>query len=356
MKSKKIILISTLLLLSLFVSSCSSTVYSSTGWHGMAASPDVAYLAAGTQVYAVDLKTGIEKWRYPAKPDAKIAFYANPVLAEDGQLLVPSYDHKLYSIDPTTGSGRVLFTGSTNRLVASPLVTQNMIYQPSSDWKIYAIDMTGKLIWDYKTGGPIWAEPTTDPNCGCVYVASMDHSLYSFDAATGRKIWESNLGGALVGTAAIGPDGTLYIGTFGKEMIALNGSDGSIKWRYTTQDWVWSGPVLVNDSLFFGDLSGNFYGLNAADGTALWRIQPQNAIVNSPAVSGDKLYFATEADTLYTVNTAGDILASKVIGGVIYSSPIIVGDTILVSPTGFDSLLVALNLDGNQQWTFTPAK
>jgi outer membrane protein assembly factor BamB len=47
---------------------------------------------------------------------------------------------------------------------------------------------------------------------------------------------------------------------------------------------------------------------------------------------------------------------SKVIGGVIYSSPVINGDTILVAPTGFDALLVALNLDGNQKWTFTPAK
>lgn len=356
MKSKKLFLISTLILLSLLVSSCSSTIYASTGWHGLAAGTDIAYLAAGNQVFAVDLNTGSEKWRYPAKPDAKIAFYANPVLTGDGQLLVPSYDHKLYTINPANGTGGVLFAGSTNRLVASPLATQNMIFQPSSDWNIYALDMTGKLIWSYKTGGPIWSEPATDPTCGCVYVASMDHKIYSFDAATGRKIWESDLGGALVGTPAVGSDGTLYEGTFGKEMIALNASDGSIKWRFTTQDWVWSGPVLVNNSLFFGDLSGYFYGLNTADGTALWRIQPQNAIVDSPAVSGDKLYFATEADTLYTVNTAGDILSSKVIGGVIYSSPIIDGDIILVSPTGFDSLLVALNLDGNQQWAFTPAK
>jgi outer membrane protein assembly factor BamB len=185
----------------------------------------------------------------------------------------------------------------------------------------------------------------------------MDHKVYSYDAEIGTKRWVSqDLGGALVGTPAVGTDGTLYVGTFGKEMLALNTSDGSIKWRFTTEDWVWSGPALVNNSLFFGDLSGYLYGLNAADGTALWRIQRPTAIVDTPAVAGDNLYFTTETDALSIVSTAGDIISSPVIGGVIYSAPFIVGDTILIAPTGFDSLLVALDLNGTQKWPFTPAK
>jgi outer membrane protein assembly factor BamB len=357
MKSKKIFPISILFLVSVFLSACSSAIYASTGWHGLAASSDVAYLAAGTQVYAVDLNTGSEKWRYPAKVNAKITFYANPVLTEDGQLIVPSYDHKLYSLDPATGTEKWTFAGSNNRLIASPLVTQNMIYQPSADSYIYAVDMNGKQVWKKQTGGPNWAQAATNPDCGCIYVASMDHKVYSYDATTGRELWVSqDLGGALVGTPAVSTDRILYVGTFGKEMIALDATNGSIRWRFTTQDWVWSGPALANNALYFGDLSGYFYALNASDGTSIWRIQPNNAILDTPVVSGDNLYFTTEADTLYIVSTAGNIINSKVIGGIIYSSPVIVGDTILVSPTGFTSLLVALNLDGNQKWMFTPAK
>lgn len=358
MKPKKILLISTLFLLGALLSACSSTAYSSTSWHGLTASSDTAYLAAGTHVYAVDLNTGSEKWRYPVKPNAKITFYANPVLSGDGQLIVPSYDHKLYSLNPTTGSENWNFVGSTNRLIASPLVIQNMIYQPSSDGYVYVVDLTGKQVLPpMKTSGALWAQPVTNPECGCIYVASMDHMVYSFDATTGNQLWVSQeLGGSMVDTPAVGTDGTLYVGTFGNEMIALDGTNGSIRWRFTTQDWVWSGPALANDVLYFGDLSGYFYALNTSDGTSLWRIQPNNSIVDSPVISGDNIYFTTEADTLYSVSTAGDIVYSKVIGGVIYSSPVIVGETILVAPTGFDALLVALTLDGNQKWTFTPAK
>ncbi|OGO59360.1 MAG: hypothetical protein A2029_04130 [Chloroflexi bacterium RBG_19FT_COMBO_47_9] len=70
----------------------------------------------------------------------------------------------------------------------------------------------------------------------------------------------------------------------------------------------------------------------------------------------DKIYLTTESDKIFIVNTAGEIISSKVIGGMIYSSPVVTGDTVLVAPTNFDVLLVALNLDGNQKWTFTPAK
>jgi outer membrane protein assembly factor BamB len=160
----------------------------------------------------------------------------------------------------------------------------------------------------------------------------------------------------LVGTPAVSSDGLIFVGTFGKEMIALNASDGTVKWRFTTQDWVWSGPALENNIIYFGDLSGYLYALNTSDGSTVWRIQPQNGIVDRPVVMSDKLYFTTEADSLYAVSTAGDILFSKPIGGVIYSAPVIVGDTILVAPSNFDSLLVALNLDGNQKWTYTPGK
>jgi outer membrane protein assembly factor BamB len=234
-----------------------------------------------------------------------------------------------------------------------------MIFQPSADGHIYVVDLTGKqALSPIKTGGDaIWAQPVTNPGCGCIYIASMDHMVYSFDLATGRQLWVSqDLGGSMVDTPAVGTEGTIYVGTFGDEMIALDSTNGTVKWRFTTEDWVWSGPALANNVLYFGDLSGTFYALDPSNGRELWRIQPNNSIVDSPVVSGDNIYFTTEADTLYSLNPAGAIVYSKVIGGVIYSSPVIVGDTILVAPTSFDAVLVALTLDGNQKWTFTPAK
>ena len=361
MRPKHLPIISLVLFFSLFISACSSAVYSSTGWYGITANSDTVYLAAGTQVFAVDLNTHVEKWHYPDKANAKIAFYSNPVLTSDGQLLIASYDHKLYSLDPAkNGSLNWTFSESKNRLVASPLVIKNVAYQPSSDGNVYAVDITThNAAWNQpaQTGGPIWATPATDGSCGCIYVASMDHRVYKLDASTGRlQVKSGDLGGAVVGTPAVGSDGTLYVGTFGKELLALDNVNLSVKWRFSTRDWVWAGPALANNVLYFGDLSGNFYALNAADGTTNFSVlQVTNPIVDTPLVSGDKIYFTAESDSIYIADTSGGI-TSKVVGGTIYSAPVLAGDTILVTPSNFTSQLAALSLDGTQKWVFPPPK
>jgi outer membrane protein assembly factor BamB len=361
MKSKKIYLLIILAFFSILITACSSGAYASTSWHGLTADSDAAYLAAGTQVYKIDVNNGSEMWRYPEKPNAK-GFYANPVITSDGQLLVPSYDNKLYSLDPTTNAEKWNFAGSHNRLIASPLVSNETIFQPSSDGYIYALDMNGKLRWEKEIGEPLWAQPAAAPECGCIYLAAMDHTVYSLDESTGDLIWQSpELGGALVGTPAVSPEGVLYVGTFGNELIALDATTGSILWRYSTEDWIWSGPVLADNVLYFGDLSGFFYALDATDHSLLWRIQPQNSILDKPVILDDNIYLTTEGDTLFIINKSdGKVVDSRVIGGLIYSSPVMSGETILIAPTSqskTDAILYALNPDGSQKWTpFTPAK
>jgi outer membrane protein assembly factor BamB len=361
MKSKKIYLLIILAFFSILITACSSGAYASTSWHGLTADSDAAYLAAGMQVYKIDVNNGSEMWRYPEKPNAK-GFYANPVITSDGQLLVPSYDNKLYSLDPTTNAEKWNFAGSHNRLIASPLVSNETIFQPSSDGYIYALDMNGRLRWEKEIGEPLWAQPSTSPECGCIYVAAMDHTVYSLEDSTGDLIWQSpELGGALVGTPAVSPEGVLYVGTFGNELIALDATTGSILWRYSTEDWIWSGPVLADNVLYFGDLSGFFYALDATDHSLLWRIQPQNSILDKPVILDDNIYLTTEGDTLFIINKSdGKVVDSRVIGGLIYSSPVMSGETILIAPTSqskTDAILYALNPDGSQKWTpFTPAK
>ncbi|MGE5123259.1 MAG: hypothetical protein ACM3H7_01990, partial [Acidobacteriaceae bacterium] len=83
---------------------------------------------------------------------------------------------------------------------------------------------------------------------------------------------------------------------------------------------------------------------------------PKDGIVDSPVVYQDKVYFNTESDNLFIVSTSDGSINSKVVGGVIYSSPVIAADLILVTPTNFDALLVAFNLDGSQKWSFIPPK
>jgi len=357
MKSNKTMIVLLFILITATLSACGGSYYSATSWPGLAADTQYAYLAYNTQVFAVNLETGEESWRYPEKASNAITFFADPVLTEDGQLLVPSYDHKLYSLDPQNGNQNWVFDGSTDRLIASPLVTELGIFQVSADGSLYALDFSGNLDWTFKTGGPLWARPTADAGCTCLFLASMDHHVYAVDTTSGDLLWKSeDLNGALVGAPAYDPGGLVIVGTFGSEVIALDAETGAESWRFTTEGWVWSGGVVDQGTIYLGDLDGYVYSLDISDGSQNWRIQPGGPIIGSPLLTEDQLYISTENDTVYLVSLDGKVNDTEVVGGTLYASPFVAGDLILIAPMNSDILLAAITPTGAQQWTFMPEK
>ena len=357
MKHKIPLLIVSLLLLAVAITGCSGSYYASTSWPGLASNDEYAFVANNTFIYAVKLDSGEEAWRYPDEASAKITFFADPVLTPQGELLAPSYDHTLYSIDPADGSANWVFEGASNRLIASPLVTEEGIFQASSDGNLYALDFSGDLKWTFETGGPVWASPSPNADCTCLFIASMDHHVYAVNAITGELIWKSeDLGGAIVGTPAFDQDNTVIVGTFGSEIIALNAASGKEMWSFSTQGWVWSGGILHQDIFFTGDLEGYIYGIDTATGEQIWRIQPGGAIIGSPILIGDQLVFTSETDTVFFIGLDGEVDESRTVAGQLYASPYAAGDLILIAPISADTLLVALTSSGAQQWTYFPEK
>ena len=65
----------------------------------------------------------------------------------------------------------------------------------------------------------------------------------------------------LKSAAAIGVDGTIYVGSYDFKLYALS-SSGSIKWNYTTGAFVETTPVIDGDGvLYFGSDDNYIYAL-----------------------------------------------------------------------------------------------
>src|SRR3972149_288410 len=209
----KLLLIPSLLILAALLSACTSGDVASS-WPGLTVDDknDTAYLAYNQYVYAIDLTTGMQKWKFPEKGKGGQVFYAAPVLTADGQLLVGSYNHTLISLNPDTGLANAWNFKANHRIIASPLTAENnTIYAPIGDGKLFALDTYFREIWStpFSAKGAIWSQPAPDGDCNCIFVASMDHRLYAVDTRSGTILWERDLGGALVGTPASSPDGML---------------------------------------------------------------------------------------------------------------------------------------------------
>ncbi len=357
MNTKRLVLISLLVLGALILSACSGSRTVSNNWHGLAADAEHAYVASGSHVYAVDLKNGNEVWRYPAEADTKLMFYANPVLTADGQLLIGSAGtaHPFVSLNPATGKENWAesFTKGKGAWLASPLVVNDTIYAPNTDGFVYILDMQGREAADpIEVGGALWSAPVTDGNL--IYIASLDHHLHIIDPASGTSSVSIDLGGAAPSSPVVA-DGGVYVGSFAStiELIQANGSHEVIA---KTENWIWGSPVLDGETLYYADLNGKVFSLNTSDGSQNWEAAQSDAVVAGLLVTADQIYVVTEAGNLVALDRDGGSLWEKTVGGKLYSAPVISGELILVAPYQAEFTLVAYDAEGKQAWTFIPEK
>jgi eukaryotic-like serine/threonine-protein kinase len=356
MKRKTFTILLASAFLGIILSACSGSAFIPSGWTGLAVNEDHVYVAHNQYIYAVNLDNGQEMWRYPERGQANKTFFADPVLTEDGtQLLAPSYNNVLYSLNPQTGQENWPFERSRGQLIGSPLSHNDRIYAPSADNNLYALDGNRAVLWTFETGAAIWAQPVYSEVCGCILLASMYHNIYAIDPVNGTLIWQRDIGGAAVGSPTISADGgTIYMGSFGGGMSALDARRGAVNWNIPVEGWIWGRPALYENRLFFGDLDGNLYAVDASQGRSIWTVQPDGPIAGTPLVTPEGIFIGTENGTVVGIDHNGGRLWTQNIGGKIYASPVLAGDTLLVAPIETDFRLVALNLNGTERWRYTP--
>jgi len=343
------------MLAALALSACTGQLLTN-NWPGLAADAELAYLSSGSFVYAVDVTTGDEVWKYPTEANAAYVFYATPVLTEDGQLLVGSAGttHALLSLNPATGKENWSepFLEAKGLWVAAPLVWNETIYAPNTDGFLYILNLNGKQTADpIELGGSLWATPATDGEL--LYVTSLDHHLHIINPASAQAGEPVDLGGASPGSPVVG-EGGVYVGSFASNIEFIS-TTGGMEILATASNWIWGTPVLDGDSLYYADLSGNIYSLNLASGQQNWNeLKPDGPIVASPLVAGDQIYVGAEDGVFIALDRDGKIVWEKELGGKIYTTPVLSGELILVAPYQAEFTLAAYDAEGKQVWTFTP--
>jgi len=202
-----------------------------------------------------------------------------------------------------------------------------------------------------------------------VYLANQSQGkLFALNATTGTTEWSfpsnDSLGTAL-SLPAISSDGNIYIGSDLGTLYAIN-TDGTEKWHYTTNPLqrIGGAPVTDPDSgtiyftTVYGSSKNTLYSLNP-DGSLKWRFdvsKPSYLETASPAIASDgTVYMSFWEDGLYALNPDKSIKWQD--NELTVSSPLVGSDgTIYViiaraSETG--NLLLALNPDGTEKWTYS---
>jgi outer membrane protein assembly factor BamB len=386
--SKKFLFLTAALLAVILLSGCTGGSVRGNTWPGLSASNNVAYLADGPFVYAVDVNNGTELWRYPSQRSNKLLFYTTPYVTAEGLIIVGSSgsDASLLALKPNGNGAPSLawsYSGTKFHWVAAPLQIDNRLYAPNSDGNLYVFDLSDgqtdkQPIKVIELATDLWAQPVTDGKI--LYISALDHSMFAVDKDTYQILWHKDLGSAITSPPILASDGNLYVGSFAANLEKFDPANGDHQAVEKTTDWVWGLPTEVEKNLYFGDLAGNFYSYNLETGKYNSNpilLPPDNydpastkadkaaneasatAITASPIVVNGVILVATESGAIYKVNPDGKYEPwggkEQQPGGKIYTTPVVAGDFVLVSPMNSGAFLYAYDLNGNKKWSFKPA-
>lgn len=209
----------------------------------------VLYVSTGADdVFAMDVKTGKQIWKYEAKMPDNLASYiccgwdSRGVALGDGKVYSPGLDGTLTALDQKTG--QVAWKANVGKptdgytITAAPLYYDGKVYTSPAGGEygnrgfLDAYDAkTGKRLWrsytvpapgepgsetwpkndEWKHGGAnIWNTPSLDPSTGMIYF-STSNTGSDFD---GRLRSGDNL--------------------FSASIVALDAKTGAMKWHYQT--------------------------------------------------------------------------------------------------------------------------
>jgi|GEM_PF-336948 len=195
---------------------------STPGFHGN----HVLFGSFDGYAYCADAKTGEEIWRFKTGGEV---FDPVHLTINEGIVFIPSFDSYLYALDAGTGEEIWKARLGNYGVAMSPTIANDRMYIGARDGNFYCLDMDGREIWRFRTGGVIESKAVVKE--GRIYFGSEDGNLYCLDLK-------------------------------GKEI-----------WRFRVDGQIWDEPKVYRDMLLFGAVDCKVHYLELETGKELWNIQ-----------------------------------------------------------------------------------
>jgi outer membrane protein assembly factor BamB len=204
-------------------------------------------------------------------------------------------------------------------VVASPVISDGVIYIGSLDSVFYALDaLTGKERWQFRTGDLI--SSTAAFHNGLCYFES-GNVLYAINRK-GKFQWKAELCSSTANnildpwdyhhSSPLVHEGVVYIGTDQGILLGLDAKSGMVVLRSQTisEHAIRTTPVVSGGLVMYGDWDGVFYASRIENGSLAWKYDTKadgtfpwvNAIHGSPVVNENQVYFAGRSCRLYALD------------------------------------------------------
>ncbi|MDR2458932.1 MAG: PQQ-binding-like beta-propeller repeat protein [Holosporales bacterium] len=290
---------------------------------GLTADNGIIYIATNVgTVLAVDAKTQKEVWRY----NIKCPLHGAPLFV-DGMVIVVSVENNTFAIDAKTGKVEWSMHASSEQTAmadfGTPAVHHRKVICPYTSGELEVYDIrTGLQHWedtitqsDMSQSGAAISHIVASPVVFSTYVlvATSDSKIALYDAESGTKIWECDVG---TPNLPIENSGLIFVLSGAGDLVCLSSKDGSVHWSMNTKKALVNkdtkeenirvvGPLIVNGDIAVFSNTGSILLVNATNGKVKTRLTPEVLknceIVKIPVIVNGCMYITSARGDIYKI-------------------------------------------------------
>ncbi len=206
-----------------------------------------------------------------------------------------------------------------------------------------------ELLWKFQCEDEVRSSPFADQ--GVVVVGSYDRNIYALDAEQGRFLWKFATGAGVSSSPRV-HEGMVVVGSEDHKVYCLDLGKGTVLWEAVTGGPVRSSPAILKDLVFVGSDDQHLYALDLKSGRVFWKGRTWGTVRSSPAVSDELVVVGAGDGYVYAYDAFSGSLRWKFrTSRPVISSPAIVEGVVYVGSA--DTFFYALDLrSGKPLWRF----
>jgi outer membrane protein assembly factor BamB len=278
-------------------------------------------------LYALDLVSGKEKWKYKAGP-----IKASPAVRQ-GRVYVGNADGVFYCIDAAKGE-KCWSYETEGEITSGANFAGELILFGSHDETLYCLTKDGKEQWKFKTQGPVYGSAAVAG--GKTFVAGCDSKLHVLDAATGKEERSVDLGGQTGATGAVVGD-HLYVGTMTNQFEAIDWKQGRLDWTFQAAERpqpFYASAAVTDRLVLAGSRDRRLHALERKSGKEIWSFATEGKVDASPVVAGKRVFAPSLDGNLYILDLDNGKQLDKIaLDGPIQGSPAVAQGRLILGTT-----------------------
>jgi outer membrane protein assembly factor BamB len=194
------------------------------------------------------------------------------------------------------------------------------------------------VVWSHNVGGSVEAQVTASADEQTLYVASLGGSLTALRRADGGEQWTLALGGRGYATPCVGHDGTIYVGSDAKKLIAVS-PEGRVKWSLETEGEADTGPAIAGDGAVVFAAGAVVYAVTPL-GHIKWRFAARRKVFTAPAIAqSGRIFFGSQDHRAYALTEQGALAWSVDLSADVDGAPAIGDDGAVFVGTDGDEIV-----------------